>query len=384
MSIVKTVSKTIKMAVSKNPDFSFEKGVYMLNLLINYIENTPQKMISYADYIQQALYHSEYGYYMKDAEKIGPGGDFITTSNVSDIYGRTISKWFHQMAGKYKLPFHVCEIGGGNGRFAKAFLDEWNLNADERIHYYIFETSPYHRKLQKEQIVFSELIRQIDSWNEIAPFCGLIFSNELFDALPVHVVEKVNDQLHEIMVTIKDGKLAETAVPLTNRDISLFLEESGLSLSNGQRIEIPLQMEQMIKSISAVLDKGFVLTADYGYTDEEWQEPMRRDGSLRGYYRHSLINNVLEHPGEMDITSHIHFDSLIRLGEKEGLNFHFMMRQDEFLLSAGILQELENHYDPNPFSPVSKRNRAIRSLITPSGMSAAFHLILQGKKIGGK
>ncbi|MBG9445253.1 class I SAM-dependent methyltransferase [Cytobacillus firmus] len=356
----------------------------MLNLLINYIENTPQKMISYADYIQQALYHSEYGYYMKDDEKIGPGGDFITTSNVSDIYGRTISKWFHQLAGKNKLPFQVCEIGGGNGRFAKAFLDEWNLNSDEEIHYYIFETSPYHRKLQQDQIIFSEHIRQIDSWNEISPFCGLIFSNELFDALPVHVVEKTNDQLTEIMVTVKDGKLAEQAVPLANRDISLYLEESGLSLSEGQRIEIPLQMEQMIKSISAALNKGFVLTADYGYTDEEWQEPIRRDGSLRGYYKHSLIPNVLEHPGEMDITSHIHFDSLIRLGEKEGLNFHFMMRQDEFLLSAGILQELENHYDPNPFSPVSKRNRAIRSLITPSGMSAAFHLILQGKKIGGK
>ncbi|WP_035330228.1 class I SAM-dependent methyltransferase [Cytobacillus firmus] len=356
----------------------------MLNFIINYIENTPQKMISYADYIQQALYHSEYGYYIKDAEKIGPGGDFITTSNVSDIYGRTISKWFHQMAGKYKLPFQVCEIGGGNGRFAKAFLDEWNLNADEKIHYYIFETSPYHRKLQQEQIVFSEHIRQIDSWNEIAPFCGMIFSNELFDALPVHVVEKANDQLHEIMVAVKDGKLTEQAVPLANRDISLYLEESGLSLSNGQRIEIPLQMEQMIKSISAALDKGFVLTADYGYTDEEWQEPMRRDGSLRGYYRHSLINNVLEHPGEMDITSHIHFDSLIRMGEKEGLDFHFKMRQDEFLLSAGILQELEDHYDPNPFSAVSKRNRAIRSLIMPSGMSAAFHLVLQAKKIAQK
>lgn len=73
MSIVKTLSKTIKMAVSRNPDFSIEKGVYMLNLLTDYIENTPQKMISYADYIQQALYHSEYGYYMKDKEKIGPG-----------------------------------------------------------------------------------------------------------------------------------------------------------------------------------------------------------------------------------------------------------------------------------------------------------------------
>lgn len=384
MSIVKTLSKTVRMAVSRNQDFSIEKGVYMLNLLTDYIENTPQKMISYADYIELALYHSEYGYYMKDKEKIGPGGDFITTSNVSDIYGRTISRWFHQMAGKYKLPFQVCEIGGGNGRFAKAFLDEWNLIADEEIHYYIFETSPYHRKLQQEQIVLSEQIRQIDSWDEIYPFCGLIFSNELFDALPVHVVEKVQDQLTEIMVTVKDGKLAEHAVPLTNRDISLYLEESGLSLSDGQRIEIPLQMEQMIKDMSAALDKGFVLTADYGYTDEEWKEPIRRDGSLRGYYKHSLISNVLEHPGEMDITSHVHFDSLIRLGQKEGLDFHFMKRQDKFLLSAGILQELQDHYDPNPFSPVSKRNRAIRSLITPSGMSAAFYLVLQGKKIGEK
>src|SRR5690606_20814446 len=197
----------------------------------------------------------------------------------------TISKWFQRMAGKYKLPFHVCEIGGGNGRFAKAFLDEWKLISDEEIHYYIFETSPYHRKLQQEQIVFSEQIRQIDSWNEITPFCGLIFSNELFDALPVHVVENRNDQLYDIMVTVKEGKLAENTVPLTNREIFLFLEESGLSLSNGQRIEIPLQMEQMIKSLSAALSQGLVLTADYGYTNEEWQEPMRRDGSLRGYYK---------------------------------------------------------------------------------------------------
>ncbi|KON87061.1 cytoplasmic protein [Sporosarcina globispora] len=356
----------------------------MLNFIINYIENTPRKMISYAEYIQVALYHPEYGYYMKNSPKIGPEGDFITTSNIADIYGRTISKWFYEEARRNKLPFQVCEIGGGNGRFARAFIDEWNLIADEEIHYSILETSPYHRKLQQQQIAFSEHIRQIDSLNEVSPFCGMIFSNELFDALPVHLVEKMNDQLYEIMVTVKEGKLAEKAVPLTNEDISLFLEESGLSLSDGQRIEIPLQMKQMIKSLAAALDEGIVLTADYGYTDEEWQAPMRRDGSLRGYYRHSVINNVLEHPGEMDITSHIHFDSLIRIGEKAGLNFLFKMRQDEFLLSAGILQELEDHYDPNPFSLISKRNRAIRSLIMPSGISSAFHLILQAKKIGKK
>ncbi|MBT2687083.1 SAM-dependent methyltransferase [Bacillus sp. ISL-47] len=356
----------------------------MLNYLKNYIKNSPIKMISYAEYIQQALYHPEYGYYMNSKAKIGPNGDFITTSNISDIYGRKLAKWFYKEACKNHLPFHVCEIGGGNGRFAKAFIDEWNLLADGQLQYYILETSPYHRQLQQEQISFSNHIRQIESLEEISPFKGLIFSNELFDAFPVHVIEKKNEGLFEIMVTVKDEQLAEMAVPLSNEEILSFLEDSGLKLNIGQRIEIPLQMEHMIKSIADSLEHGMVLTVDYGYSNEEWKEPARRKGSLRGYYKHSQINNILKNPGEMDITSHIHFDSLIRIGDQHGLKFIQKLRQDEFLLSTGILHELEDHYDPNPFSEVSKRNRAIRSLIMPSGMSSAFHVILQQKGIEAK
>ncbi|WP_026583365.1 class I SAM-dependent methyltransferase [Bacillus sp. J33] len=356
----------------------------MLNFLIDYIEKTPSKMISYAKYMEQALYHPEYGYYMKNKPKIGPKGDFITTSNISDIYGRTVAKWYYKEARKHQLPFQVCEIGGGNGRFAKAFIEEWNLIAVDELQYNILETSPYHCGLQREEISFSEKIRQIASLDEITPFRGLIFSNELFDALPVHVIEKTEEGLSEVMVTVKDGQLSEIAVPLKDGSIFLFFEESGLILSEGQRIEIPLQMEPIIKNMASALDQGMVLTVDYGYSNEEWQEPYRRAGSLRGYYRHTQINNILEHPGEMDITSHIHFDSLIRIGEKHGLKFIYKMRQDEYLLSAGILEELESHYDPNPFSETSKRNRAIRSLIMPSGMSSAFHTVLQYKGIEAK
>ncbi|CAM3676254.1 SAM-dependent methyltransferase [Aeromicrobium ponti] len=356
----------------------------MLNYFKNYIENSTLRMISYAEYIQQALYHPEYGYYMKSKPKIGPEGDFITSSNISDIYGRTVAKWFYNEACKNHLPFHVCEIGGGNGRFAKAFIDEWKLLADGQLQYYILETSPYHRQLQQEKISFSDHIRQIESLDEISPFKGLIFSNELFDAFPVHVIENNSDGLYEMMVMVKKGQLAEIAVPLNNEEILFFLEESGLKLSNGQRIEIPLQMEHMIKYIAESLEQGMVLTVDYGYSNEEWQEPARREGSLRGYYKHAQINKILKHPGEMDITSHIHFDSLIRIGDQYGLKFIHKLRQDEFLLSTGILQELEDHYDPNPFSEVSKRNRAIRSLIMPSGMSSAFHVILQHKGVEAK
>jgi SAM-dependent MidA family methyltransferase len=207
----------------------------------------------------------------------------------------------------------------------------------------------------------------------------MIFSNELFDALPVHVVEKENGKLHEVMVGIKNDQLHEVMVPLTDKAILQFLQENEFELNEKQRIEIPLPMGNMLDEMGKVLIRGLVTTVDYGYTHEDWMLPSRRNGSLRGYYQHQMIENVLMHPGEMDITSHIHFDWLIKRGEQAQLHFATKLRQDEFLLKAGILQELQEHYDPNPFSEQSKKNRAIRSLIMPTGMSSSFHVCIQKK-----
>lgn len=138
-------------------------------------------------------------------------------------------------------------------------------------------------------------------------------------------------------------------------------------------------MTNLIGSISNILTKGIILTVDYGYTNKEWMDPIHRNGSLRGYYRHQLINDILQHFGDMDITSHVHFDALIEMGENSGLSFIDKLRQDEFFLSIGILNELQNHYDSNPFSEKSKQNRAIRSLIMPSGLSPSFQAVLQHK-----
>ncbi len=356
----------------------------MLSFLKEFIESNPENKITYADFITQVLYHPEHGYYMKDKIKIGREGDFITSSNVSNIYGQAIAKWFLQQVKEYKLTPSVCEIGAGSGRFAQAFIEEWYKQTSEELHYYILEASPYHRNLQREIIPFGENVRQIENLAEITRFEGLIFSNELFDAFPVHVIEVDGEQIMEVMITFENEQLVEKLVPLTNERIFSFLAESGLRLANGQRIEIPLQMEAMVEEIAHTLEKGMVLTVDYGYSNEEWQAPWRREGSLRGYYQHQQMNNILEHPGEMDITSHIHFDSFIRLGSRYGLQFYQKWRQDEFLMLTGIIEELQENYDPNPFSEVSKRNRAIRSLVLPSGMSSAFHVVLQTKGLEQK
>jgi SAM-dependent MidA family methyltransferase len=352
----------------------------MITYLKDMIQRSPGQLITYADYISQALYHSEYGYYMKDKQKIGREGDFITTSNISDIFGRIIAKWFSFIVKKTQLPPVFCEVGAGNGRFARAFLEEWQSKERTPITYIIVESSPYHRKLQNELLTDFD-VKQAAGLNELAPFEGMIFSNELFDALPVHVVEKENGGLYEVMVGIENDQLHEVKVPLTDKAILQFLQENDFELNEKQRIEIPLYMRNMLDEMGMVLVRGLVTTVDYGYTHDEWMQPQRRNGSLRGYYQHQMIDNVLQHPGEMDITSHIHFDSLIKVGNQAQLHFAAKLRQDEFLLKAGILQELQEHFDPNPFSEQSKRNRAIRSLIMPTGMSSSFHVCIQEKNM---
>jgi SAM-dependent MidA family methyltransferase len=353
----------------------------MFNYLKSLISNSPTKCISYAEFIGAALYHPELGYYMKNNEKIGPHGDFITTSNVSDIFGSTIARWFARICKHYQLSPVFCEIGAGNGRFAKAFLQEWKETVKTPLTYFIVESSPYHRKLQSELLNGDFSVKQVETLEELTNFEGMIFSNELFDALPVHLVEKIEDVVYEIMIGIKNEELYEQRVPLTNKEILDYIEENKIQLNENQRMEIPIEMGKMLLKMSNTLLKGFIVTVDYGYTMEEWMEPARARGSLRGYYQHQMIDNVLRNPGEMDITSHIHFDWLIKRGEQLDLNLIMKLRQDEFLLKTGILTELENHYDPNPFSEVSKRNRAIRSLIMPSGMSTYFHVLIQRKGI---
>jgi SAM-dependent MidA family methyltransferase len=350
----------------------------MQNILIEKIKQAPNQKISYADFIDTVLYHPTMGYYMRNQMKIGKSGDFITSSNVSDIFGMIFSKWFFKHVKNNNIEPVVCEVGAGNGRFAKAFLDSWSNFTDIPLTYYIVEASPYHKHLQQEILPIGKNVYQVDQLTELKPFNGLIISNELFDALPVHVIEKKSGQLFEVMVGWNEQGFIEHSEPLENSKIVSFIKEQKITLVDNQRIEISLQMESMLKTFSNVVGNALIVTIDYGYTSEEWKDPARRSGSLRGYHKHQMINNVLLNPGEMDITHHIHFDSLIQIGEKYSLEFLLKNRQDEFLIAAGLLQELEDHYDPNPFSEKSKRNRAIRSLVMP-GMSSFFHIVIQQK-----
>lgn len=360
----------------------------LINKIKKSIKDSEKGSISYSDFISLALYDQDGGYYMKDRKKIGKEGDFYTNSNVHSVFGKVLARIFVQLVQKDVLPPTICEIGAGTGRLASFILDEWEKIDPvtfAQLNYHIIEMSPYHRREQLSTIQKIEKVCQYESIDEmfgkIGKYTGFVLSNELFDAFPVDVLQRKGNEIYEARVTVEDDALKEVLIPCERVELLNWLRKNGIALRDGQRMEIPIAMNKWLDESSVWLEKGIMFTIDYGYTKEEWMEPIHREGSLRGFYKHQMIRDPLLHPGDMDVTTHIHLDTLIEKGEQVDLTFLAMLKQYQFLLRGGILEYLQEHYDPNPFSEVSKQNRAIRNLLLDDGISASFTVVIQKKEL---
>lgn len=351
------------------------------------IKQSPQKGIPYSEFMNQALYHPIYGYYMKGREKVGKEGDFLTTPHMFPVFAKMLARFFSKAVAEGSVPPAICEIGGGDGRFAHHVLQEWEALSPatfSKLNYYIVEKSAYHQRIQKEELT---MYPQLDYFHSLAElkasigvFHGIVFSNEWFDALPVEVIEQAEGELYEVWVSVDEfDELTEMLVPVKNERIKRYVAHYDLQLQDGQRMEVPLVMVEKLEELHELFQQGMMITIDYGYTFEELRHPLHHRGSLRGYFRHQLISNPLLHAGEMDLTAHIHLDSFIDKGKRLGAEVVSIQKQHEFLLSIGILDLLQEHAGANPFSDVSKQNRAIRSLVMDAGMSPHFHVIVQEK-----
>ncbi|MDV7765206.1 class I SAM-dependent methyltransferase [Peribacillus sp. CSMR9] len=348
------------------------------------IASSPQKGISYHDYMDAVLYTPNIGYYVRQKKKIGSKGDFYTSGNVGDAFGRSLARWFVYLIKMCGVSPRIIEVGAGDGKLAYdilVFIKETEPLIWESLTYILVDGSPYHRKIQQERVgMFKQAVSaaSLENWTNVN---GIVFSNELFDALPVHVIEKYEGALVEIFVAEKEGDLVEVREPLVNPDILAYLTDRAITLIEKQRYEVPLKMVQEYEKIVSRIESGILLTIDYGYTEREWKEPAHLQGSLRGYYQHEMIKDALMYPGDMDLTTHIHFDTLIGIGKRRGFFDQGLYIQNEFLLKTGILEELKDHKETDPFSETAKRNRAIRGLIFPGGYSEHFRVLLQSKNL---
>ncbi|MGN7470058.1 class I SAM-dependent methyltransferase [Brevibacillus sp. SAFN-007a] len=353
------------------------------------IESQEGRAISFARFMELALYHDSHGYYMSDLPKVGKDGDFFTSATVHAVFGETMADAVSELwrAVGLKQPVLV-EIGGGTGSLCKSMLGrirETEPDVYKRLKVVLIEASPYHRRRQEEVLREHEVAKvwyaSLDEAAADGAVEGVVLSNEWLDAFPVHIAERTKTGWKEVAVTYAEGRfrevLREPSAPLL---AALAEIESAVPIPSGMRIEVNLGLKQAAEQVGRLLANGFVVTIDYGDREEELYHPSRKKGTLMCYHRHQAHDNPYIHVGEQDMTAHVNFSAWSRYGEKAGLQEVAYMRQDKFLLQCGLLHKAVAHQDTDPFaSQAMKRNRAILQLIDPAGLGGRFRVMVQQK-----
>lgn len=349
--------------------------------------------ISFARFMELALYHPTYGYYMRagaddSAQHIGWDGDFYTNSDVHAVFGRLLGRQLQQIDHvlDHPTPFTVVEMGPGKGTLARDILQSLSAAPSllSRIRYVLVERSPAMRAAQQRTLASWAERPGLVSWMEsiealpVDSLIGVFLSNELVDAFPVHRVRIINGAPHELTVGFREGRFVEEASPLSNLALRVYLQrlsDLGITLTEGQTADINIQSLTWMKQVAHALAKGIVLTIDYGHTARDLFGPERRNGTLLGYRNQLLSEDPYQSVGLQDLTAHIDFTALATVGEEAGLAVTGFTNQLSFLMSLGVEQELER------WEPGSREFQAIVHLLRPEGMGRTFKILVQHKGI---
>ncbi|XFA72032.1 class I SAM-dependent methyltransferase [Thermosynechococcaceae cyanobacterium Okahandja] len=345
--------------------------------------------ISFAEFMALALYDPEWGYYNRPQVSIGRRGDFVTASTVTADFGELLTHAFvlmWQALGR-PHPFTLLEMGAGEGQFAAAVLNYSQRASPDffaALDYVIQEQSPTLQQRQRETLQpWSDRLRWLAADALPEPLTGCIFSNELVDAFPVHRLQWQGNRWYEIYVTLNPQRqFQEVLYPLKDEQIPEYFATVGIDpqpYSDGYRTEVNLHLISWLKSLSQCLERGFVLTIDYGYLAHQYYHPARCEGTLQCYYQHRCHDNPYRFVGQQDITAHVDITALERYGAQVGLQTLYRTRQSLFLMALGLGDRLLAQQQTNGnLQQALSRHQTLHHLIDPLGLGG-FYVVLQGK-----
>jgi SAM-dependent MidA family methyltransferase len=339
--------------------------------------------ITFETFMEMALYEPGLGYYSRESTEIGKAGDFYTSHHLHPLFGAMIGKQFEEMHGALGSPpdFRVVEFGAGAGLMC---LDIMNYltrkDLFRSIKYVIVERNPFVREKQEKLLnAYADKIKWVENPAEMNPVSGCVFSNELLDSFPVHVVE-MEGSLKEIYVTEEDGEIKEIKGPLSSEDIADYIRDFSIQLAEGYRTEVNLRIRDWMRSVNEILSEGFVLTIDYGYPAWDYYGEDRNRGTLLCYHKHQVNENPYQNIGIQDITSHVNFSSVKKWGENAGFRPLGFCRQGTYLVSLGIDEMIGELYSDS--SDYLFEVAKIKRLILPGTIGESHKVMIQYKGNG--
>lgn len=349
-------------------------------------EITQSGPIPFVRFMDLALYHPQFGYYMRPPERteerIGWDGDFYTSSDVHPILGRALAAQAAQMDQLlgHPTPFTIVEMGAGKGLLAKHILsacEQGSGSLCRRLRYVLIERSPAMQELQRRNLApwlhEPGLVTWVEGLDGLAPqsVTGLFLSNELVDAFPVHRVQVTAGQTQELCVDYRDGRFVECLKPLSTAALARHLQTVQQSWPEGYRTEVNLQALDWMGQVARRMDRGFVVTIDYGHTAQDLYGPERTTGTFLCYSQQLTNEDPLTRVGEQDMTAHVDFTSLATVGEAAGLAVTGFTNQMSFLMGLGVEAMI------GQLEPESPELYAALHLLKPNGMGQTFKILVQ-------
>jgi SAM-dependent MidA family methyltransferase len=387
--------------MTAQPLVTSDSNPILCSLIAQRIAESPQQQITFAEYMDLVLYEPQQGYYATNTVNIGAAGDFFTAPHLGNDFGELLAEQFFDIwqGMERPVPFTLVEMGAGQGILASDLLRYVQSQYPDffnALEYIIVEKATALLTEQQQR-----LQDFVNNWGrlrwltleEIAPdsITGCCFSNELIDAFPVHRFVVHNGQLQEIYVRTKDQSadlvyfeeaIAEPSTPRLTEYFELVeVELPGSIYPEGFRSEINLAALDWIRAIATRLQRGYLLTIDYGYTAAQYYNSARKDGTLQCHYHHTINYDPYSHIGQQDITAHVDFTALKQQGTLCGLETVGFTQQGLFLMALGLGDRLAANNAGETglnLSGVIRRREALHLLINPLGLGG-FRVLIQSK-----
>jgi SAM-dependent MidA family methyltransferase len=298
--------------------------------------------ITFARFMELALYDPDGGYYRSETARPGRDGDFLTAPEAHPIFGAALSRAVADAWDRLGRPdpFVLREYGAGTGTLAVAILDSLARERPDlaaRISYEPVEVET--RRLEAIALRLDAAghgARLTVPTSTDRPVDGFFVANEVLDALPTHRVVQRDGELREVLVGSREGELVDVEGDPSTPALAGRLVDDGVTLADGQRAEVCLEVDVWIGTAAAGIDRGILLAIDYGYPAAELYDPVRRrDGTLRAYLRHRVHDDPYIHVGRQDLTAHVDVGAVERAATGAGLTHLGTTTQAEFLVGLG-------------------------------------------------
>jgi len=347
-----------------------------------------QGSISFADYMERALYTPDLGYYSGDRQPFGPKGDFVTAPEISPLFSRCLARQYVQIA-ENNPQASILEIGAGSGQMACDMLLALANHHLLPTQYFILEKSKSLQHRQKQKLAqqcpqYHDRVRWIDAL-PTAGFKGMIVANEVLDAMPVHRFQIQKDQAYELRVVENAGQLVEQSFPWDHACVVPFIARAqSQHWPSPYSSELNLGLKPLMQDLSACLKQGIILLIDYGFPASEYYHPDRFMGTLMCHHRHKAHTHPLMAPGLHDITAHVDFSAVAEAAQTAGLELLGYTNQAAFLLGCGI------HADANAAGTHAAlasakeqviQHHALQQLLSPTEMGELFKVIAFGRGV---